>query len=102
MARISGWFLLSLLGSLALAGCAGRGVDARTMGINQASCRAAGAERVLGQKADEHVIEQALALSGGLRTRVIRPESPLSTASDPMRLNIEVDAEGRIRRMVCG
>ncbi len=91
-----------LLALLALGGCAARGVDLRTMGNNQASCHAAGAEPMLGQKADPHVVEQALALSGGLRTRVIRPESPLGTAADPMRLNIEVDDTGRIRRMVCG
>jgi hypothetical protein len=93
---------LTLLALLALGGCAARGSDTRAMGGSKASCHAAGAESVLGQKADEHVVEQALALSGGLRTRVIRPSSPLGVPADPMRLNIEVDDTGRIRRMVCG
>jgi hypothetical protein len=73
------------------------------MGAAPATCRAAGAEALLGQKLDDHVREEALRDSGGLRSRVI-PAGAAATMNDadPMRLNIELDAEGRIHRMRCG
>ena len=71
-------------------------------GIQDARCHAAGAESVLGRNLDARVIEEAIAGSGALRTRVIRPGSSATTDLDPLRLNIEVDQSGRIRRMVCG
>jgi hypothetical protein len=86
---------------LALAGCAVR-PDTAAMGISEARCRAAGAETVLGQTLDQQVQEQALLQSGALRTRVIRPGMAVTMDADPLRLNIEVDDTGRIRRMVCG
>lgn len=86
--------------AVTLGGCADR--TTRSMGFNQARCHAAGAQSVLGQTAEAQVVEQALAASGGLRARVIRPGEPVANDADPMRLNIQVDETGRIRRMVCG
>ena len=86
---------------LALAACADRPPTA-TMGINAATCRAAGAEAVLGRQVSDLVLDEALRASGGLRTRVIPPGGMVTLDHDPMRLNIEVDDSGKIRRMRCG
>jgi hypothetical protein len=87
--------------AIALAACADRSRSA--MGAGPASCHAAGAEAVLGQKPDDHVIDQALRGSGALRSRVIPAGAAAAMdRTDPMRLNIELDAEGRIHRMRCG
>jgi hypothetical protein len=92
--------LIALIATVAaLMACAGRSPQA---GIAEAQCRAAGAEAVLGRNLDDQAITDALLASGGLRTRVIRPGSSVTMDADPMRLNIEVDDVGRIRRMRCG
>jgi hypothetical protein len=81
-----------------LAACAG---GAPSGGDVAARCRAAGAESVLGKELDHQVTQDALRASGALRSRVVRPGSA-GTLEDPMRLNIEVDDSGRIRRLQCG
>jgi len=85
----------------ALAGCAS---SPRTvaMGAADSRCRAAGAEALLGRPLDDLALAEALRASGGLRTRVIPPGGVVTLEHDPMRLNIEVDEERRIRRMRCG
>lgn len=70
--------------------------------IPQARCRAAGAEAVLGKNVDEQTIDQAIHGSGALRSRVIRPGANVTQELDPLRLTIEVDETGRIRRLRCG
>jgi hypothetical protein len=95
--------------SLLLACCAAAAVSAcashstSVMGAGPASCHAAGAQALLGSKLDEHVLEQALAASGGLRSRVVPAGAVITNERpDPMRLNIELDAQGRIHWMRCG
>lgn len=90
-----------LLALLALAGCVSA-PDTASMGASASVCRAAGAEAVLGREATDLVLDQALRASGGLRTRVIPPGGMVTLDHDPMRLNIEVDESGKIRRMRCG
>lgn len=82
---------------LSLAACAGD-----SSRIPQAQCHAVGAEGVLGKTADEQVIDQAIRGAGAMRSRVIKPGASVSTEIDPLRLNIEVDETGRIRRLRCG
>jgi len=66
-------------------------------------CHAAGAQALLGQRLDDMVLQDALRDSGALRTRVLPPVSAaVAGNADPMRLNLELDAQGRIHRMVCG
>jgi hypothetical protein len=94
---------LLIVGCLAATLCACADRSTSTMGAAAATCRAAGAQALLGQKVDEHVLEQALRSSGGLRSRVVPAGAAITTDhADPMRLNIELDAEGRIHRMRCG
>lgn len=70
----------------------------------QAQCRAARAQEFLGQVLDDRVIAEARAAAGGMRTRVIKADSAATAGAgaDPLRLNIEVDDQNRISRMVCG
>ena len=68
----------------------------------QAQCRAAGAETVLGQTLDARLMSEAILGAGALRSRVIQPGAAVTMDSDPMRLNLEVDERGRIRRLRCG
>jgi hypothetical protein len=93
--------MLIVLAATVLSACGSLG-DSPTTGISQAQCRAAGAQAVLGKTADDHVVGDAIVASGAMRSRIIRPGSSVTMDHDPLRLNIEVDAENRIRRMVCG
>lgn len=85
----------------ALAGCSHM-PDTASMGAAESGCRAAGAQAVLGRPFDDMTEAEALRASGGLRTRVIPPGGVVTMDHDPMRLNIELDDAGNIRRMRCG
>lgn len=94
--------LVGVLASiLAITGCANAPPTA-SMGASEAVCRAAGAQAVLGRPFNDMTEAEALRASGGLRTRVIPPGGVVTMDHDPMRLNIELDAAGNIRRMRCG
>jgi hypothetical protein len=90
-----------VLAAIALSACGSMGDSAAT-GISQAQCRAARAQAFLGKTADDHVVSDAIVAAGAMRSRILRPGASATTDRDPLRLNIEVDAENRIRRMVCG
>lgn len=92
---------LPWLAVIPMAACSFLG-DKRDPAVTEARCRAAGAEAFLGQEADERVVAEARAAAGGLRSRVLPPSAMATLDADPMRLNIEVDASNRIRRMRCG
>jgi hypothetical protein len=96
-----GRLLIACCLAAVLSACADRSTSA--MGAAAASCHAAGAQALLGRRLDQQVMDQALRRSGGLRSRVV-PAGAAMTAgdADPMRLNIELDADGRIHRMRCG
>jgi hypothetical protein len=91
-----------ILCAAVLGGCAASSSTRVMGGASGLGCHAAGAAGVLGSRVDEHVLEEALRGSGALRSRVIQPGGVGTTDVDPMRLNIQVDDTGRIRRMVCG
>jgi hypothetical protein len=84
-----------------LAACAGGG-SGSAAGIQEARCRAAGAESVLGQMVDDRLVTEAIAGAGALRARIIKPGGAVTQEVDPLRLNVEVDDSGRIRRLRCG
>jgi hypothetical protein len=101
---MSPWIPLVLLGVAATqAGCADL-LDGSTAaaGMGPAQCRAAGAQEFLGQELDLHVVEKARAHAGALRSRVIRPGDAVTMDADPLRLNLEVDDSGIVRRLRCG
>ena len=82
---------------LSLAACASDSGN-----IKQARCHPVGAEAVLGKTVDEQTIDQAIVGAGAMRSRVIKPGANVTMELDPLRLNIEVDETGRIRRLRCG
>ena len=82
---------------LSLAACAG---DPGR--IPQAQCHAVGAEAALGKTVDEQIIDKAIVGAGAMRSRVIKPGTVATMEVDPLRLNIELDETGRIRRLRCG
>jgi hypothetical protein len=85
------------------AACGGLfGGGTTSAGMGPARCTAAGAKEYLGQQVDAHNIENARAHAGALRSRVIKPGEPVSMDVDPLRLNVELDAENRIHRLRCG
>lgn len=90
-----------VLATVSLSACANLSAGASDA-IPQASCRAAGAESVLGQTVDDKVISDAIVGSGAMRSRVIRPGANVTMELDPLRLNLEVDEGGRVRRLRCG
>jgi hypothetical protein len=101
---MSPWFSIAVLGAaVAQAGCADL-LDGNTAaaGMGPAQCRAAGAQEFLGQELDPHVVEKARAHAGALRSRVIRPGDAVTMDADPLRLNLEVDDSGIVRRLRCG
>ena len=87
-----------------LQACANNFLDFPRMGVPEARCQAAGAEALLGQPVDMRIINEAIVSSGALRSRVIRPGSAsgANESTDPLRINLEVDEGGRIRRLRCG
>lgn len=93
--------LFSVSSAVVLVACASS-PDTTTMGASASVCRAAGAEAVLGHPFNDMTEAEALRASGGLRTRVIPPGGVVTMDHDPMRLNIELDDAGNIRRMRCG
>ena len=90
------------LAVLAIAGCAGPSTRTMGAGFAPAQCHAAGAQALLGQPFETQLVDQALAGSGALRARVIHPGEAVTMELDPLRLNIELDTEGRIHRLRCG
>ena len=77
--------------------------DTTSVGMGPAHCRAAGARQFLGQQYEPRIVDEARAHAGAMRSRVIMPGEIATTSDvDPLRLNVEVDARNRIRRLRCG
>ena len=72
------------------------------VGMGPARCTAASAREYLGRELDAHTVDDARAHAGALRSRVIKPGEPVTMDVDPLRLNVELDQNGRIHRLRCG
>jgi hypothetical protein len=71
-------------------------------GLQDASCRAEGAQRFVGQKADAVTLREAMAASGAKSMRVIKPGMMVTMDFSGDRLNIRVDEAGNILAVNCG
>jgi hypothetical protein len=91
-------FIMPLI-LVVLAGCSQLGGGGQ---LPEARCRAAGAQAELGKTVDDQVANEARMAAGAMRTRIIKPGQAVTMDADPLRLNIEVDETGRIRRLRCG
>lgn len=65
-------------------------------------CNAQPAQAVVGQSSTASVVESARARSGARMVRILRPGQMVAKEFDTQRLNLEVDANGRILAVRCG
>jgi hypothetical protein len=71
-------------------------------GIMDASCSAEAAQRFVGRNADEGTVQSAMSASGAKAVRVIKPDMMVTMDYRGDRLNIRVDATGKIIEIACG
>lgn len=65
-------------------------------------CRAEAGAALAGRAAGAETGAEALRLTGARRLRWIRPGDVVTMDYSPQRLNIHLDAEGRVERLACG
>lgn len=65
-------------------------------------CSQAGAQWAVGKTNTEHTINEARKRAGAYMARVLRPGQPTTREFNAERLNLEVDATGRIIKAFCG
>lgn len=65
-------------------------------------CHAPAAQQAVGQTSSASVVESARLRSGAQMARVLRPGQAITKEFDPQRLNLDVDANGRILSVRCG
>ena len=75
--------------------------DARTPRPEQ-RCQQAGAQWAVGKSNTESNVNEARKRSGAYMARVLRPGQPTTREFNAERLNLEVDATGRIVAARCG
>ncbi|RYF07828.1 MAG: proteinase inhibitor I78 [Comamonadaceae bacterium] len=66
------------------------------------TCDAQGAKAVVGQNSTAKTVEDARVRSGAVMARVLRPGQMVTKEFDAQRLNLDVDANGRIIAARCG
>ena len=74
----------------------------QTPGPRGGACNAAPAQSAIGQQSTGAVIEKARVASGAAMARVLRPNQPTTLEFNHERLNVVVDAAGRITAVRCG
>jgi hypothetical protein len=67
-----------------------------------ASCNAQPAQSAVGQNSTSSVVESARSRSGAKMARILRPGQIITKEFDAQRLNLEVDASGKIVAARCG
>ncbi|MFT3813963.1 MAG: I78 family peptidase inhibitor [Acidovorax sp.] len=98
----------ALVPAALLAGCSGLGTPPPPLAPppvwkpQGGECNAAPAQGAVGQNATATVTEQARKRSGALMARILRPGQVVTKEYDTQRLNLEVDATGRIVAVRCG
>ena len=66
------------------------------------TCNAQPAQSAVGKNSTAKVVEAARVSAGALMARIIRPGQMVTKEFDAERLNLEVDAAGRIVAVRCG
>ncbi|MCO5111557.1 MAG: I78 family peptidase inhibitor [Burkholderiaceae bacterium] len=86
-----------------LAGCASPGPATGPTGAPLGgTCNAGPAQSAVGKSSTAKVVEAARVSAGALMVRILRPGQMVTKEFDPERLNLEVDAAGRIIAARCG
>ena len=101
----------ALLATALLAGCAAPGNERPTVreepqwttpGPRGGLCDAAPAQAFVGQQSTASVSEKARVASGAAMARVLHPNQATTREFNAERLNLLVDASGRITAVRCG
>lgn len=96
---------------LMMTGCAGYGQapasppassPSATAPAPVAPCNAQPAQSAVGQSSTASVMESARVRSGAQMARILRPGQMITKEFNAQRLNLEVDANGRILAVRCG
>ena len=66
------------------------------------TCDAAPAAGLIGREATEALGAEALRLTGASRLRWLRPGTIVTMEFSPGRLNLRLDDQGRVTRIICG
>jgi len=85
--------------ALSLSGCATAATEEAPA---RAGCDAEAAAALVGRPATAELGAEALRLAGARRLRWIRPGDMVTMDYSPQRLNIHLDARGRVERLACG
>ena len=86
-----------------LAGCANPGPATGPTGAPLGgTCNAQPAQSAIGKSSTAKVVEAARVSAGALMARILRPGQMITKEFDAERLNLEVDAAGRIVAVRCG
>jgi hypothetical protein len=88
----------AVLAALALAGCATTAPPPPLTG----QCHADDLGELVGRPADAALGADAMRRSGALRLRWIRPGDMVTMDYSAQRLNVHLDAQGRVDHFACG
>ena len=116
MNRMTAWtFACSVLLGTALIGCASHGPAPAAPGSPAASapapapapapvvaCNAQPAQFAVGQNSTASIMESARVRAGAQMARILRPGQMVTKEFNAQRLNLQVDANGRILAVNCG
>ena len=86
--------------ALSLSGCATTTTTEEP--ATPGGCRAEAGSALVGRPAAAGLGAEALRLTGARRLRWIRPGDAVTMDYSPERLNLHLDAEGRVERLACG
>ena len=95
------WLVLALLAA-SLSGCAQPQPPASVPATPEGQCSSAGAAFAVGHVVGEALSSQARSRAGAAEVRVLRPGQMVTQEFNAGRLNLEVDATGRVTRVYCG
>lgn len=93
---------LAVLAPFLLAACAQTAAPPPTASPAPGACQAGPASFAVGQVATPTVVAEAQRRAGAQRARVLRPGQAVTLEFDAGRLNLDVDAAGRVTRVRCG
>ncbi len=93
----------ALIATLLAAGCAALPPAAGPTGAPRGDlCNAQPVQSFVGQNSTAKVVEAARVQSGALMARILRPGQMVTKEFNAQRVNLEVDANGRIVAVRCG
>jgi len=91
-----------LLAALALAGCVPPPQSTPAPPAEPGTCNAAAAQGLVGRQGSPALAQQAQRLAGAGTVRFLRPGQIVTMEYRADRLNIHVDANNRVERIICG